>query len=176
MQRKTHTFPLSKYSNHILPQNLGQTCNGVIFWMLCENRRICNHTGRADHQKRKRVPKKHLLLLCWLRQSLELCGSQKTVENSERDGNTRPSDLPLERSVCRSGSTRTGHGTDWFQIEEGLCQGCIVSPCLFNFDAEDIMRNAGLEEAQAGIKISGEIPITSDMQMTPPLWQKVKRN
>ena len=66
--------------------------------------------------------------------------------------------------------------TDWFQIEKGVCQGCILSPCLFNLDAEYIMRNAGLEEAQAGIKIAGEISITSDMQMTPPLWQKVKRN
>ena len=52
----------------------------------------------------------------------------------------------------------------------------ILSPCLFNLYAEYIMRNAGLEDAQAGIKIAGEISITSDMQMTPPLWQKVKRN
>ena len=52
----------------------------------------------------------------------------------------------------------------------------ILSPCLFNLHAEYIMRNAGLEEAQAGIKIAGEISITSDMQMTPPLWQKVKKN
>ena len=53
-------------------------------------------------------------------------------------------------------------------------QGCILSPCLFNFYAEYIMRNAGLEEARAVIKIAGEISIASDMQMTPPLWQKVK--
>ena len=53
-------------------------------------------------------------------------------------------------------TVRTGHGTtDWFQIGKGLCQGCILSPCLFNFYAEYIMRNAGLEEAQAGIKIAG---------------------
>ena len=53
-------------------------------------------------------------------------------------------------------TVRTGHGTtDWFQIGKGVCQGCILSPCLFNFYAEYIMRNAGLEEAQAGIKISG---------------------
>ena len=52
----------------------------------------------------------------------------------------------------------TGHGTkDWFQIGKGVCQGCILSPCLFNFYAEYIMRNAGLEEAQAGIKIAGRI-------------------
>ena len=79
------------------------------------------------------------------------------MENSERDGNTRPLDLPLEKPTCRSGSNiRTGHGTtDWFQIEEGVHQGYILSPCLFNLYAEYIMRNAGLEEAQAGIKITG---------------------
>ena len=79
------------------------------------------------------------------------------MENSESDGNTRPPDLPLEKSVCRSEATvRTGHGTtDWFQIGKGVCQGYILSPCLFNFYAEYIMRNAGLEEAQAGIKIAG---------------------
>ena len=53
-------------------------------------------------------------------------------------------------------TVRTGHGTtDWFQIGKGVCQGCIMSPCLFNFYAESIMRNAGLEEAQTGIKIAG---------------------
>ena len=64
---------------------------------------------------------------------------------------------------------------DWFQIEKGVRQNCILSSCLFNLHAEYIMRNSGLEEAQAGIKI-GKISITSDMQMTPPLWQIVKRN
>ena len=53
-------------------------------------------------------------------------------------------------------TVRTGHGTtDWFQIGKGVCQGCILSPCLLNFYAEHIMRNAGLEESQAGIKIAG---------------------
>ena len=71
----------------------------------------------------------------------------------------------------------TGHGTtDWFQIGKGVYQGCILSPCLFNLYAEYIMRNAGLDEAQAEIKILGEIVIISDMQMTSPLWQKVKKN
>ena len=74
-------------------------------------------------------------------------------------------------------TVRTGHGTtDWFQIGKAICQGYILSPCLFNLYAEYIMRNAGLEETQAGIKMPGEISITSDIQMTPPLWQKVKRN
>ena len=72
------------------------------------------------------------------------------MENSERDGNTRPPDLPLETLYE---TVRTGHGTtDWFQIGKGVRQGCILSPCLFNLYAEYIMRNAGLDEAQAGIK------------------------
>ena len=72
---------------------------------------------------------------------------------------------------------RIGYGTtDWFQIGKGVHQGCISAPCLFNLYAEYIMRNAGLEEAQAGIKMLGEISITSDMQTSPSLWQKVKRN
>ena len=79
------------------------------------------------------------------------------MENSERDGNTRPPDLPLRNWYAGQEATvRTGHGkTDWFQIGKGVRQGCILSPCLFYFYAEYIMRNAGLEEAQAGIKIGG---------------------
>ena len=74
-------------------------------------------------------------------------------------------------------TVRTGHGTtDWFQIGKGVRQGCILSPCLFSFYAEYIMRNAGLDEAQAEIKIAGRKSITSDMQATPPLWQKAKKN
>ena len=70
-------------------------------------------------------------------------------------------------------TVRTGHGTtDWFRIGKGVCQGCILSPCLFNLYAEYIMRNAGVEEAKLESRLPGEISITSDMQMTPPLWQK----
>ena len=98
--------------------------------------------------------------------------------NSERDGNTRPPDLPLEKLYASQEATvRTGYGTtDWFQIGKGVRQGCILSPCLFNFYAEYIIRNARLDEAQAGIKIAGEISTTSEMQMKPPIWQKMKRN
>ena len=72
---------------------------------------------------------------------------------------------------------RTRHGTmEWFQIGKGVYQGYILSPCLFNLYAEYIMRNAGLEEAKAEIKIARRKSITSDMQMTPPLWQKLKKN
>ena len=71
--------------------------------IITRNRRSnCQHL--LDHQKSKRVPEKYLLLLYWLWQSLWLCESQETVENSARDGNTRPPELPPEKSVCRSGS------------------------------------------------------------------------
>ena len=74
-------------------------------------------------------------------------------------------------------TVRTGYRTtEWFQIGKVLHQYfCILSPCLFNFYAEYIMRNAGLNAAQES-RLLGEISITSDMQMTPPLWQKAKKN
>ena len=70
---------------------------------------------------------------------------------------------------------RTGHGTtDWFQTGKGVCQGCILSPCLVNLYAEYIMRNVRLDELKLESRLPGEIAITSDMQMTPHLRQKTK--
>ena len=72
-------------------------------------------------------------------------------------------------------TVRTGHGTtDWLQIGKGVCQGCILSPCLFNLYAEYIMRNAGMEEDKLESRFPGEISITSYMQMTPPLMAESK--
>ena len=74
-------------------------------------------------------------------------------------------------------TVRTGYGaTDWFQIGNGIRQSCILSPCSFNLYGEYIMRNTGLDEAQGRIKIAGRNINTSDMQMTPPLWHKVKKS
>ena len=84
------------------------------------------------------------------------CVDHNKLENSERDG--IPDHLTcLLRNLYAGQETtvRTGHGTtDWFQIRKGVCQGCTLSPCLFTLFAEYIMRNAGLDEAQAGIKIA----------------------
>ena len=67
-------------------------------------------------------------------------------------------------------TVRTEHGTlDWFKIGKGVFQGCVLSLCLFNFYAEYIMQNVGLDEAKLESRLLGEISITSDMQMTPPL-------
>ena len=78
------------------------------------------------------------------------------MQNFERDGNIRPPDMPLEKFLCRKQATvRTGHGTtDWFQIGKGIHQDCTLLPFLFNLCVEYIMRNAGLDEAQAEIKIA----------------------
>ena len=76
----------------------------------------------------------------------------------------------------QNATIRTGHGTDCFQIGKGVRQGCILSPCLLNLYAEYITWNAGLDEYKLESRLWGEISITSDMQITPPLWQKTKRN
>ena len=74
-------------------------------------------------------------------------------------------------------TVRTGHGTaDWFQIGKGVSQGYILSPCLFNLYAEYIMRNAGLDEAQAGIKVNGRHINNLRYTDDTTLWQKVKKN
>ena len=75
-------------------------------------------------------------------------------------------------------TVRTGHGTtDWFQLGEGVHQGCVLSPCLFNLYAEYIMRKMlDWKKHKLESRLLGEISITSDMQMTPPLWQKVEKN
>ena len=78
--------------------------------------------------------------------------------------------------ASQEATVRTGHGTDWFQIGKGVHQSYILSPCLFRFYAEYVMRNSGLEEAQSGIKIARRNINNLRYQMTTPLWQKVKKN
>ena len=74
-------------------------------------------------------------------------------------------------------TVRIGHGTtDWLQIRKGVGQGCIMSPCLFNLYEEYIMRNSGWRKHKLESRFPGEISITSDMQMIPPLWQKAKKS
>ena len=105
------------------------------------------------------------------------CVDHNKLENSERDRNTRPPYLPPEKLYAGQEATvRTEHRVaNYFKIGKGLSQGCILLPCLFNVCAEYIMQNARLDEEQAGI-LPAEISITSEMQMTPLLWQKLKWN
>ena len=77
----------------------------------------------------------------------------------------------------QEGTVGTGHGTaDWFQIRKGVHQGSLLSPCLFNLYAEYIMEMSDWMKHKLESRLLGEISITSNMQMTPPLWQKAKRN
>ena len=108
-------------------------------------------------EKKKEGDKEKMKHILSCLKGLWLCRSQQTVENSSRDGNTRPPDLPPEKSVCRTRSNSKNWSwnnrlvANW----EGVHQGCILSPCLFNLYTEQIMQNARLDEAQAGIKTAG---------------------
>ena len=96
------------------------------------------------------------IYFCFIDYAKTDCGSQKTMENSERDRIPEHLTCLLRNLYAGQEATvRTGHETtDWFQIGKGVHQGYILSPCLFNLYAKYIMRNTGLEEAQAGIKIA----------------------
>ena len=111
----------------------------------------CQHP--LDHWKSKRVPEKHLLLLFWLCRSL-------CVDHNKLWKILKEMGIP-DHLICflrnlyagQEATVRTGHGTtDWFQIEKGVRQGCILSPCFFYLYTEYIMRNAGLDKRQVGIK------------------------
>ena len=131
----------------------------------------------AGSMKKQESSEKHLFLLYWLCQSLWLCGSQLTVENSEMGIPEHLTCLLRNLYTDQEATVRTGHGTtDWFQIGKGVRQSCILSPCLFTLYAEYIMRNIGLEKHKLESRLPGKMSITSDMQVTQPLWQKVKRN
>ena len=132
----------------------------------------------AGSSKKQESSEKHLFLFHWLHQSFDCVDHNKLWKILKEMGITDHLTCLLRNlHAGQEATVRTGHGTrDWFQIGKRVRQGCILSPCLFNSYAEYLMRNAGLEEAQAGIRLLGEISITSDMQMTPPLWQKVERN
>ena len=127
--------------------------NHCRWWLQPWNKKTLDRKStrlNSSHIATSRMPSS-----AWLTTPKPLCGSQQTVENS-RDGNTRPLTCLLRNLYAGQEATiRTGHGTtDWLQIGKGVHQGCILSPCLFNLYAEYIMQNAGLDEGQAGIKVT----------------------
>ena len=127
-------------------------------------------------EKAREFQKKHLLLLYWLHQSLWLCVSQQTMEKSSRDEDHLTC---LLRSLFagQEATVRTGYRTmDWFQIGKGVCPDYILSPHLFNLYTKNIMQMPDWMKHKLESRLPGEISVTSDMQITPPLWQRVKRN
>ena len=109
-----------------------------------------------DHRKSERDPEQHLFLLDYAK-AFDYTDHNKLWEILKEMGiPDYLTCLPRNLYAGQEATVRTGHGTtDWFQIGKGIYQGCILSPCLFNLYAEYIMRNAGLDEAQAGIKTAG---------------------
>ena len=106
---------------------------------------------RMTCPKESGLSEKHLLIM-----PKSSTVSITTLENSSRDGDTRPPELPRNLYAGQEATVRTRHEIiDWFQIGKRVRQGCILSPCLFNLYAEYIMQKTGLDEAQAGIKIAG---------------------
>ena len=130
-------------------------------------------------EKARESQKKNLLLLYWLCQSFWLCGSQQTVENSERDGNTRPPDLPpweicmqvkkqqLELDMEQQTGSKLGNE----YINAVYCH-----PAYLTYMQSTSRKMLGWLKHKLESRLPGKIPITSDMQMTPPLCQKAKRN
>ena len=131
------------------------------------------------HQKSKRVPKKVVyFFLTDYAKDFDCMDHNKLWKIlKEMETPDHLTCLLINLYAGQEAIVRTGHGTtDWFQVRKGERQGYILSPCLFNLYAEYIMRNAGLNETQVGLKIARRNTITSDMQMTSPLWQTVKNN
>ena len=151
-------------------------CTSWIQKMQRNQRSNCQHP--LGHQKSKRIPEKHLFCLIDYAKAFDCVDHNKLWKILKEMGIPDHLTCLLRNLQAGQESTvRTGHGTtDWFQIGKGVRQGCILSTCLFHFYAEYIMRNAGWKKHKLESRLPGEISITSDMQMTPLLWQKVKKN
>ena len=137
----------------------------------------CQHP--LDHLKSKRIPGKRLYLFFINNAKGFDCADHNKLWKTLKEIGIPDHLTCLLRNLYagQEATFRTGHGTtEWFQIGKGVCQGCILLPCLFNLHAEYIRETLGWKKHKLESRLLGEISITSDMQMTPPLWQKVKRN
>ena len=132
----------------------------------------CQHP--LDHGESKRVPEKHLFLLYWLAFD---CVDHKKLWKILQEMEIPDHLTCLLRNLYagQEATVRTGHRTtDWFQIGKGVRQSCILPPCLFNLYAEYILKMLGWMKHKLESRLRGEISITSDMQIIPLLWQKLK--
>ena len=127
----------------------------------------CQHP--LDHRKSKGVPKKFYFCFIGYNKAFDCVDHNKRWKVLKEVG-------LLDHLTCllrnlyagQEAIVRAGHGTtDWRGIEKRVCQGCVLSPCLFNFYTEYIMQNSRLDDSQAGIKIARRLSTTSDMQMIP---------
>ena len=154
------------------------TVNFQMFKLLLKRagnqRSNCQHL--LDHGKSKRIPEKHLFLLYWLCQIFDWVDHNKLWKSLKVMGiSDNLTCLLINLYAGQEAIVRTGRGTtNCFQIGKGVHQGCTLLPCLFNLYAEYFVRMLGWRKHKLESRLPGEISITSDMQKTPPLWQKVK--
>ena len=128
--------------------------------------------------KKQEFPKKHLLLVIDYAKAFDCVHCNKLWKILKEMGIPHQFTCLLQTLYAGQKATvRTRHGkTELYQIEKGICRGYMLSPCLFNLFAEHIMQNAGLDEAQVESGLPGGISITLDVQMTPLLWQRARKN
>ena len=165
---------LQQYMNHEFPD--------VQAGFRKDRNQRSNYQHLLDHWKSRKVPKKNKnkISFCFINYDKDFgCVNHNKLWKILQEIGI-PDNLTCflrNRYAGQEVTFRTGHGTtNWFQIEKGVCQGCILSPCLFNFYAEYIMRNAGLEEVQAGIKTARRNINHLRYSDDTTLRQKVKRN
>ena len=156
--------------------NCNQWFSMSLLWLTKDSDQIANIHWIIKKQESFR--KTSTSLLYWLHQSLWLCGSQQTVENSERDGNTRPPTGLLRNLYAGQEATvRTEHGaTDWFQTGKEYFKAVFCHLAYLTYMQSTSREMLGWMKHKLESRLPGEISIISNMQMTPPLWQKVKRN
>ena len=142
-----------------------------------EESEILNCQHPLDHQKSKRVPEKHLFLLYYYAKAFDCVDHNKLWKILKEMGISDHFTCLVRNLYAGQETTvRTGHGTtDWFQIGKAVCQGYFVT-LLFLLLCRVHHEKRWVEEAQAGSRLLGEISVTTDMQMIPPLWQKVRKN
>jgi len=146
-------------------------------WILKRQRnQISNYQHPLDHQKAREFQKNIYFCFIDYTKALTVWITTNCKILKEKGISDHLTYLLRNLYAGQEATVRTGHGTtDWLQIRKGVCQGCILSPSLFNLYAEYIMQNARLDEAQVGIKVARRNINTSDVQMTPTLWQKTKK-
>ena len=179
-----HKLALISHATNVISQSKSSTihelwnsiCSSWIWKRQRNQRSNCQHP--LDHQKRKRISENIYFFF------IDCAKAFDSVDHNKLWKILKEMGIP-DHLICllrnqyagQEATVRTGHGTtDWFQIGKGVCQGCMFHPAHLTYMQNTLWEILGLKKHKMESSLPGIISITSDMQMTPPLWQKVKRN